>query len=260
MDNNTQADELSFADETGDETGGASSAANAGQATSATADEVYNIQVMGLRKAYGEDINVVKRTFNFRTQKKDTGEKDEAGNPIIISTKRAGVTVPLITPSQKRIIELLNATGPARDLIYTALENVAYDAGYELVANDPTITSVTFPLDQLDWDAIAARAAAAGTSRGLNMDDLKLFAEDYKACMEEISGRPQIAVKNAADAFLQRFSKHRTSQKILSTLNSHLNLYIEKAPNAELYADVVQWLKAKLEELLAASSDELYLL
>lgn len=225
-----------------------------------TAEQLYAVQVQGLRAAYGDEVVVKKVAYNFRVKKTDSGKKNEDGSAIMDEYKRPSVVVPLIYPSQQKIATILAGSGPARDLIFQALENVAYDAGYELVAGDSTITSATFPIDQLDWDAIAARAAAAGTSRGLDMDALKAFAEDYKACMGEISGRPENAVKNAADAFMQRFAKHRTATSILKQLNAHLNTYIEKAPNAGMYADTVEWLKNKLTELLSASVDDLYLL
>jgi hypothetical protein len=225
-----------------------------------TADDLYAVQVGGIRQAYGDEVIVKRSTYNFRVKKTDTGKKDEAGNAIIMEHKRPSVTVPIMFPAPSKISAILAGTGPARDLILQALENVAFDAGYEIIGADPTMTSATFPIELMDWDEIAKRAAAAGTSRGLDIEALKAFAEDYKSCMEAICGRPAEAVKNAADAFVQRFAKHRTSQKILSTLNTYLNMYIENAPNAAQYADVVEWLKAKLAELLSASADELYLL
>lgn len=221
------------------------------------AQRLYSMQVNYLHQLHGEEnIRITPTKIYFRKQPAGKVLNPETGEEETVFTRRPEVVFPLDVPSHKAAMQILSAGGEGANLILDAMEAYKYREVYGFVSGDPTITSDNFPLDKFTWEALAATAAAQGTSRGVSKEELKAFVADFVTSgIHEKMGKPQHVMPSVGEFFASGFAKCATDTDLMKRLEVYLNVYIESAANAEAYTTVVSWLKARLEARLQAASD-----
>ena len=215
-----------------------------------TALAVYQKITEHLQSVHSDEIRVTQNTFNFRTTKvKDevTGEE----SPY----KRPSVTLPLYAPSAKKVQMIAAEGGEEMNLILSCLDDAVYTRAYEILSQNPGMTIMDFPIEKLSWKEMSAYAAQQGVSRGLNREELKLMVEDFRLVMPSILPEKPVEYIEAIAGILRlAFKPLQASPDKLEKLRPYLNAYITQAPNAETYSGTLEWLKNKLDEMIASSN------
>jgi hypothetical protein len=182
--------------------------------------------------------------FSFRTQEDpDTGVK----------TKRAPIEVVIPVLSIEGIIDVLQRGGKELELLQQAVENVYAEFAKSVVAEDSTITSDNFPFARITWAEIANQPEAERKGRGIAKEVWEDFYKDYLAIMPGVTGiavkfiEKQVAIMSQK---LNPLKNHEDKAKILPKFKDSLTVYLSASPNAESYAECVEFLVKKADTLL----------
>lgn len=209
------------------------------------------------------ETQIKSATINFRAVK----NKDDKGNAINGAdgkptyTTREKIDINLSVPTRQAIIDLFVAASQedaTNDVIKSAdqvdevIFGFLYEQACELAKQNTSLTSANFPLGDLDWIKLATAPEAERKSRGISKEQWADFAEDYLATMPEITGKTEDRIKKAVATFLLKFSNVAADKEALRILQGQLVVYLEKAPSAANYVDVLEYLNKKLDALLEA--------
>lgn len=185
--------------------------------------------------------------FSFRSV------KDEATG---LESKRPTIEQKIPVPSVEGIIAILEAGGKQLELLQEAVADVVYQRAREVLADDDKLTEV--PLEFLTWEAIANLPKAERKGRGIPKETWEDFSKDYVAVMPAVTGKTAEQVGNAAKIFLNKFQQVKTNKPVIKLLQGQLGVYLSSSPNAENFAECVEFLINKADTLL--SVDEAALL
>jgi hypothetical protein len=198
---------------------------------------------------YNKLVDEKEVKFNFRTV------KDEATG---LESKRPSVELKLPTPSVEGLIAILEAGGKGLELLLEAAADIVISRARELVSDKEDTSAENFPFEQLAWDVIANLPKAERKGRGIPKEVWDDFAKDYIAVMPAVTGKTAEQIGNATKILLNKFSAVKANKPILTLLKNQLGMYLNSSPNAEQFADCVEFLLQKAETLLA--TDEAALL
>lgn len=201
-----------------------------------------------IKASFNNKVDVKEVKFNFRKV------KDEASG---VETKREAVTLSLPVPSVEGIIEILQAGGKQLELLQEAVAAVIIDQAREYVNDNEAVNATNFPYATMSWEAIANLPKAERRGGGIAKELWEEFAKDYLAVMPAVINKPIKSVELATKVFLTKFSAVKTDKKVLTLLKSYLAMYLNASPNAEAYAECVEFLDKKAETLLSADSSNL---
>ena len=199
--------------------------------------------------------NQIESSINFRTVK----TKDESGE--VTETKRESIKLHVPVPTWEEVIAMIEA-GTAEacsevaknnlQLITDSLFNTIYEVAVSLAKENTSLTSANFPLNELDWEAIANAPEAERKSRGISKEEWADFAEDYLSSMPQITGKDEERVKRAVAMFINKFGPIKSDKKSVAVLRDQLVVYAEQAPNASNYYKVIEFLLKKADALIEA--------
>jgi hypothetical protein len=188
-------------------------------------------------------IQTVLDTFNFRFK------KDKFGN------KRASVELKLPVPSADGLSEIIVAGGNGLQL----LQDIVYDfikaTASEIVSADENISQENFPVERLDWQAIANMPKAERAT--ISAEQWEAFATDYLQVMPGLTGKTADQVGLAASLFVTKLTKVKTNKPVLEKLNQQLAIYVDNSPNAENFSDVIGLLTRRLQSYLSAEEPQI---
>lgn len=202
----------------------------------ATSDELKS-KVSNL---HGEGVTIEVATFNFR--------KDENGY------KRPSLQIPLPIPNTLGLINILDgaeANPKLLELLTEAVQGVVISRARDIIGDDASITALTFPYDQVSWDAIANLPRETRRGAGIAKETWEAFGTYYGQVMPEITGKAPDKIANSVKLMLNRFQAVKNAKPILQVLKDQLALFANQAPDAENYSDVIEFLNKKLDEFLA---------
>lgn len=209
------------------------------------------VQQTEIKPNFNQNVDFIDSKFFF---KKVT---DDAGN----ETKRPTIEIKIPRPSVEGIISILNnANTPegvkALDLLYEAMADVVNARARQLL-NDvggETLTSENFPIDKLDWAAIANLPKSDRRESAIPKETWEEFAKDYIAIMPAVTGKKIEQVAMAAKVFLKKFriGDISSDKTALTLLKGQLALYLTSTTKAEEVMDVVDWLDKKADALITA--------
>ena len=171
--------------------------------------------------------------------------KDEATG---LESKRPTIEQKIPVPSVEGIIAILEAGGKQLELLQEAVADVIYQRAREILADDDKLTEV--PVDQLAWDVIANLPKAERKGRGIPKETWEDFSKDYVAVMPGVTGKTAEQIGNAAKIFLNKFQAVKTNKPVIKLLQGQLAIYLNSSPNAESFAECVEFLVNKAEALL----------
>lgn len=180
--------------------------------------------------------------FNFRTV------KDESTG---LESKRPSIELKLPVPSVEGIIAILEAGGKGLELLQEAVADIIVSRARELVSDKEDCTAANFPYADLAWEVISNLPKAERKGRGIPKETWEDFSKDYIAVMPAVTAKSAEQVGNAAKLLLNKFSQVKANKPIISLLKTQLGLYLNSSPNAEQFADCVEFLLQKAETLLA---------
>jgi len=195
-----------------------------------------------------EDTNsnpdMFKYKFNFR--------EDKLGN------RRPSVELSFPVPaSVEAILEIIEAGGKGLELLQESVRNTVLNHVRQVVSENETISQDTLPLEKISWEFIANITPKERTGGGISKETWEAFAEDYIAVMPAIAQKTTEQVTNAAKIFLAKFSGSvKTNKPIIAKLSEQLALYAS-TPNAESFADCVEFLAEKADRLLNMTDEDL---
>lgn len=205
-----------------------------------SADEKAAI-IAAIKENFNNKVDVVETQFHFRKQ---VDEKTK------IETKRNSVVLPLPCPSVEGILEIIQKEGKGLELLLEAVRSVIVDQAREYVNDNEDVTTLNFPFDKMDWEAIANLPKAERRGGGISKEVWEDFVKDYVAIMPALIGKTKEAVENAGKIFLVKFSTCRSNKPVLNKLKEYLAVYINNTQRGEEFAEAVDWLDKKIDNLL----------
>ena len=204
--------------------------------------------------------NQIESSINFRTVKTEVKDQ-ETGEITKQETKRESIKLHVPVPSWEAVIAMIeaglaeNASEVAKNnlqLISDSLFNTVYEVAVSLAKENTSLTSANFPMNELDWEAIANAPEAERKSRGISKEEWADFAEDYLASMPQITGKDEERIKRAVAMFINKFGPIKSDKKSVAVLRDQLVVYAEQAPQASNYFKVVEFLLKKADALIEA--------
>lgn len=204
--------------------------------------------------------NQIESSINFRTVKTEVKDQ-ETGEVTKQETKRESIKLHVPVPSWESVIAMIEAglaEGASEvaknnlQLISDSLFNTVYEVAVSLAKENTSLTSANFPMNELDWEAIANAPEAERKSRGISKEEWADFAEDYLASMPQITGKDEERIKRAVAMFINKFGPIKSDKKSVAVLRDQLVVYAEQAPQASNYFKVVEFLLKKADALIEA--------
>ena len=204
--------------------------------------------------------NQIESSINFRTVKTEVKDQ-ETGEVTKQETKRESIKLHVPVPSWDAVIAMIEAglaEGASEvannnlQLISDSLFNTVYEVAVSLAKENSSLTSANFPMNELDWEAIANAPEAERKSRGISKEEWADFAEDYLASMPQITGKDEERIKRAVAMFINKFGPIKSDKKSVAVLRDQLVVYAEQAPQASNYFKVVEFLLKKADALIEA--------
>lgn len=205
--------------------------------------------VRHIQANFNNKVDVREVKFHFKKV------KDEATG---VETKRPTVVLQLPIPSVEGIIEILEKGGKGLELLQDAVAEIIVGRAREFINDKEDITQETFPLDQMSWEIISNLPKAERRGGGISKETWEGFAEDYIAIMPGVTGKDAEKVGNAAKIYLNKFNAVKTNKPVLKALKDQIGLYATNSPNAETYAECIEFLLNKADNLI--NTDEAALL
>lgn len=206
-------------------------------------------QLHGEIKAnFNNKVDIKETKFHFRKI------KDEASG---VETKRPTVNIPIPTPSVEGLISIIEAGGKGLELLLDAAYEVVVDQAREFINANESADEANFPYANLSWEYIANLPKAERRGGGISKEVWEEFVKDYIAIMPGVTSKPKESCELAAKVFFTKFRDVKTDKKVLSLLKNYLALYINSTPNAEQFADCVEFLDKKATALLQTDSSAL---
>lgn len=192
---------------------------------------------------FDKNVDKIDVKFNFK--------KDELGN------KRPSVELNIPVPSVEGITEILLAGGKQLELLQEAVQSIIIAQTRNIVNEKEDITQENFPFEQLTWEFISNIEPKERRGGGIPKDTWEEFAKDYIEVMPALTGKTAEQVGSAAKIYLNKFSSVKTAKPILKLLKEQLSLYVTNSPNAETYAECVDFLVGKADKLLTMTDEDL---
>lgn len=182
--------------------------------------------------------------FNFK--------KDELGN------KRPSVELVLPVPSVEGIVKILEVGGKQLELLQEAVAAVVLQQARVLVNEKEDVTQENFPFDKISWEFISNIAPKERKGGGIASEVWEAFAKDYVEVMPAVTGKTAEQVGNAAKVLLNKFSgSFKTNKPAIELLKGQLAIYIANTQRAEEFAECVDFLVTKADNLLNQTDEDL---
>jgi hypothetical protein len=194
-------------------------------------------------------VDVVPVKFHFKTKEDEVTKQ---------KTRRPTVELKLPLVNLNGIIEIINSGDEKMiTLMVDSLREVQVGQARNVVNEKEDITQDNFPLDTVDWKAIAYLPPAQRRGAGIPKEQFDEFAKDYISVMPAVTGKTEKQVANAAFFFQQKLNPlkaHPEKDKHLSKLKEQLALYAGNSARAEEFTDVIEFLNDKADALIKADS------
>lgn len=182
--------------------------------------------------------------FNFK--------KDDLGN------KRPSVELVLPVPSVEGIVKILEVGGKQLELLQEAVAAVVLQQARVLVNEKEDVTQENFPFDKISWEFISNIAPKERKGGGIASEVWEAFAKDYVEVMPAVTGKTAEQVGNAAKVLLNKFSgSFKTNKPAIELLKGQLAIYIANTQRAEEFAECVDFLVTKADNLLNQTDEDL---
>jgi hypothetical protein len=198
-------------------------------------------KIASIRANFDNKVDVKEFKFHFKKV------KDESTG---LESKRPTVELALPVPSIEGIVAILEAGGKGLELIVEAVQDIVLARARELVNEKEDISQDNFPLAELAWEKIANLPKAERRGGGIPKEVWEEFAKDYIAVMPAVTAKTPEQIGNAAKILLNKFNAVKTNKPVLKLLKTQIGLYAEHSPQAETYAECVQFLLEKAETLI----------
>lgn len=202
-----------------------------------------------INAAHNPLIDVSEFNFGFRKQK-----DDDTG----VESKRASVELKIGVPSVEGIVDILTKGGKGLELLQSAVRETIESYVKSMLADDSSLTSENFPVEQITWEAIANQPESERKGRGIAKEVWEDFFKSYLEFMPGLTGKTVEQVKRQASilaAKLNPLKNHEKKEDILPKFKEQLTLYINNAPDAETFAGCVEFLLKKADALLNADKE-----
>jgi len=197
---------------------------------------------------YDFSVDVKPVTFNFKKSKdKDTG----------IETVREAVQLAIPYPSVDGIVAILETGGKQLELLMDAVADVINAQARELLYEDTAMSAATLPVDKLSWDFIANMPKAQRRGGGIPKEVWEAFGKDYIAVMPAATGKNVEQVTNMAKILTTKLANVKTIKDVLALAIEQLTIYADNSEKIADFAECVEFLAKKADDLLNVSPEEL---
>ncbi len=200
-----------------------------------------------LIKNFDTLIDIAPTKFSF---KKKEDEVDEITGDKIVGTKRPTLELDLPVLSYEGILKLFEKVGKELELVKEAVNDVIIARARQIINDDESISSETFPYNDITWEVIANLPKAERRGGGISKEMWEGFIADYMTIMPAAANKTQVQVERAAKVFAKKLVEVKTDKVALKLLLNQLTIYINNSPQAEQFEECVSFLVNKANTLL----------
>lgn len=189
-------------------------------------------------------VDLKEVTFNFRKQT-DPETK--------VETKRDSIVGRILVPSVEGIVAILQEGGKGLELLLQSVESTLVEYAKQVIGDDTSITTETFPADKITWAELANLPDTDRRGRGIPKEVWEDFIASYVEHMPAIIGKPVEVVKKQASILAQKFQPLRTHEKkneLLPKFLEMLTLYANNVSDAEQFAAPIEFLVKKADQFM----------
>lgn len=186
--------------------------------------------------------------FGFReVTDKETGVK----------TKRPAVELDKLPfPSVEGIVAILETGGKALDLLLEAVADVVIRRARDVINDSENITSTNFDYSTCDWNVIANLEKEDRRS-AIPKELWEDFATDYVEIMPSLCTSNKEQCATAAKIFVTKYASVKAKKDVVEKLKLRLSLYVENAPRAGEFAEIIELLLKRADKLINAKEESL---
>lgn len=202
--------------------------------------------------------------FSFRKFKEDIKGAD--GKPVLDTAGKA-VQKEVKRPSFKLLLPIPTADAllaalqdPKQQLFLIDLVSDAVKGAAKEQVDDeskPVNSQKELDVSKLTIEYLASQPASERRGSGIAEEVWKAWSADYCAVMPEIAGRPAENIAKGAAILVKKFAPIKTNKPVLQRMMEYLSMYMDKAPNASEYMEVLEYLLTKGENLINAEEQDL---
>lgn len=191
--------------------------------------------------------------YHFKKEKIRNAEGDVIGE----GKKLPSVKLPVSVLTAEGLLEVVAAGGKELELLMDAVEDILYNAGRDIINDlraknpDRTIEPSMVDLTKLAWSVIANIPRAERRGLGLSDEDWESFGADYRAIMPKATGKDVDRIEKHIQLFKKKFYPCRNDKKALGVLQDMLSLWAVSSSTMEDNKEVYEYLKGRVETLLA---------
>lgn len=229
-----------------------------------TIKDILAAQVADIKETYGDKVSVFEEVFNFRTSKTlpegadwpavtEKVEDEETGEvvEVIKGYKRASFPVSLFRPTAAELAAFLQEGCPEQETILSIVEDFIFGEAQAVISANPGLSTSDFPLDKISFSYLA-RLPKEVKTRGLDKEEVAAFVADFIEVMPGIIGQSPQWGQLAGSVLEKRFATIKSDRVAQTKMRGYLDIYVSKAPRAEVFATVLSVLVKRLDELLVA--------
>lgn len=193
-------------------------------------------------------VDPTEMVFKFRKT------RDESG----VETKRPDITTKIGVLSIEGIIKVLEKGGKELELLQSAVREQYENYIKSILGDDDKLSSDNFPADSITWEAIANQPESERKGRGIAKEIWEDFIKSYLSFMPGLTGKTEEQVKRQAAILAQKLNplkNHEKKEEILPKFKEQLSLYLNNSPEAEQFAECVEFLLKKADSILNADKE-----
>lgn len=229
------------------------------KAAKEAADKKMAEALANVRAKFNANVDVKPVKFSFKTVDLVDDKDNKIGEK-----KRPTVEIPVPVLSVEGVLNVLNEgldeQGNPKNslkLLLEALEDVVIGRAREIINEKEDISADNFPYEALNWDAIANLPRAERRGGGIGKDVWEAMVKDYAAVMPAVTGKSADTIEKHTKIFLLKLQPVKTNKPALKLLKDQLTLYINNTTQAEEFAECVEFLTNKADDLMKMDEEAL---
>lgn len=105
-------------------------------------------------------------------------------------------------------------------------------------------------VENVTLDALVNQPASVRRGNGISKEIWEAFGKDYLAVMPAATGKSIERISNQVKLLVGKFAACKTQKKVIKKLQDELEVYVSTTTELESYADCVEFLMTKSNDLL----------
>lgn len=170
------------------------------------------------------------------------------------NTRRPSFWVTIPVPTWETVTERINGEQGERyrNYILDLIQDQIVGAAKQQVGDEEREVNGQddLKIDLLSFDYLVNEPASVRRGKGIAKEVWQAFGEDYLTVMPGLTGKSKDRIANQVKLFTAKFAPVRTQKSVVQKLLSELEVYLAGPSDAESYAEVIEFLVKKGQDLM----------